>query len=92
MLVWCSFAAARASRLEAAQVLRVVQAVGGQHLDGHVPAQRQLLGLVDDPHAAPAHLAQDLVIPELLQGCGCIPGLGLTSLTRAVVRDLGLLH
>jgi hypothetical protein len=44
MLVWCSFAAARASRLEAAQVLRVVQAVGGQHLDGHVPGPARAAG------------------------------------------------
>ena len=53
--------------LEAAQLPRVEQGVAGQHLDGHVPAQGELLRLVDDPHAAAAHLPQDLVIPQLPQ-------------------------
>jgi len=47
--------------LEAAQVPRIEQGVGGQHLDGHEPAQRQLLGLVDDAHAAAAEDGLDLV-------------------------------
>jgi len=32
------------------------QAVEGEHLEGHVPAQRFLHGLVDHAHAAAAHL------------------------------------
>jgi hypothetical protein len=32
-----------------------------------VAAEGKLLGRVDDAHAAPAHLAQDLVAPQLLQ-------------------------
>jgi hypothetical protein len=39
--------------LEAAQLPRVEQSVGRQHLDGHVPAEGALLRLVDDAHAAP---------------------------------------
>jgi hypothetical protein len=35
-----------------------------QHLQGHPPAQGELLGLIDDPHAAPADLADDVEIPQ----------------------------
>ena len=35
-----------------------------QHLEGHVSAERDLLGLVDDAHAAAADFAQDAVIAE----------------------------
>src|SRR5262249_22488038 len=38
-----------------------------QHLQGHTPAQRQLLGLIDDAHAATADLAQNA---EVAQGRG----------------------
>ncbi len=38
--------------------------VGRQHLQGHQPAQRQLPGQVDHPHAAAADLGQDLVIAQ----------------------------
>jgi hypothetical protein len=33
-----------------------------------MPPQRDLLGLVDDAHPAPADLADDPVVAELLQG------------------------
>ena len=48
----------------------IEQHAPGQHLQGHVPSQRNLLGLVDDAHAAFADLAQDAIIPELQQGGG----------------------
>ena len=38
-----------------------------QHLQGDVPAQRVLLGLVDDAHAAAADLAEDAVVAQLPQ-------------------------
>jgi hypothetical protein len=44
--------------LETSQVPRVEQAVAGQHLQGDVPTQGLLFGLVDHPHAAPADLTQ----------------------------------
>jgi hypothetical protein len=50
---------------EALQVRRAQQAVKRQHLEGDVPAQRLLHRLVDHPHAAPAHLAQDAVLAQL---------------------------
>ena len=34
---------------------------GQDHLQGAEPVQRELAGQVDDPHAAPAQLAEDLV-------------------------------
>ena len=36
-----------------------------QDLQRHAAAQRDLLGLVDDPHAAPADLAEDPVVADL---------------------------
>ena len=44
-----------------------------QDLEGDVAAQRFLLGLEDDPHAAPADLAEDAEVAELL---GDLAGLG----------------
>jgi ParB-like chromosome segregation protein Spo0J len=41
--------------------------VRGQHLEGHAPAQCLLLGLVHDPHPAPADLAQDAIVTHLLE-------------------------
>jgi hypothetical protein len=48
--------------LEALQPARVSPARLGKDFEGHAPAQRQLLGLVDDPHAAAADLADDAVV------------------------------
>jgi hypothetical protein len=90
MFVWCSLATARLA-LEAAQVPWVDPGVGGQDLDGDVPAQGELLRLVDDAHAAPANLTQDLVIPQLPQRRRGGRGLGLTLLTWRF-RRLGLFH
>jgi len=91
MLVWCNFAADRASRWKRLQLPWVEQGVGGQHLDGDVPAQRELLRLVDDTHAATTHLTQDLVIPQLLQRRRG-RGPGQTLLTGGIVGGLGLFH
>jgi hypothetical protein len=53
--------------LEAVELARVEQGVAGQDLEGDVPAEGDLLGLVDDAHTAAADLAEDAVIPQLLQ-------------------------
>ena len=52
---------------EAGKVRRVQQRRGRQHLEGHVPAERFLLRLVNDAHAAPAHLTQDAIVAEAIQ-------------------------
>ena len=65
MLVWCSRATVSASRLKPLHGLFVGDGAEPQHLQGHVAAERGLLGLVDDAHAAAAELADD---PELAQG------------------------
>ena len=46
----------------------VAEHLRGQDLERHMPPQRDLLGLVDDAHPAPADLADDAVVAELLQG------------------------
>src|SRR2546430_12975672 len=45
----------------ALKVAGIEQCVSEQHLEGDVPAQRLLLGLVHDAHAAPADLAEDAI-------------------------------
>ena len=55
---------------EPLQQLRVPSRAGRQDLQGHAAAQRLLLGLVDDAHAAPADLAEDPVVAQLPQGRG----------------------
>ena len=51
--------------LEALQLPGVERGGERQHLQGHAPAERELLGLVDDAHAAPADLADDAEVAEL---------------------------
>ena len=57
----CSRATASASLRKRAQLVRPGVAAGQDHLQGHDPVQLQVPRLVDDAHAAPAQLAQDLV-------------------------------
>src|SRR5262249_47632519 len=45
-------------------VFRPVVARTQQALQGHLPPQRRLPGAVDDAHAAPAQLAEQLELPE----------------------------
>ena len=52
--------------LEPLPLLPVGEHLLGQDLQRHVPAQRDLFGLVDDPHAAAADLPQDAVIAQSL--------------------------
>ena len=48
--------------LEALQLARVEGRGERQHLQRHAPPQRDLLGLVDHAHAAPADFAQEAEI------------------------------
>ena len=66
MLVWCSRAADLASRQEPLEMAGVEQGVRRQDLERDVAAERLLLGLVDDPHAAAADLAEDAEVAEPL--------------------------
>ncbi len=67
MLVWCSLAAVCASRWNRRNCCGVEERLPGQHLYGHVPAERLLKGLVDDAHAAAADLAEDAEIAQPFQ-------------------------
>ena len=91
MLVWCSRAAARASRWNRSSSFGSRSPCGAQDLQGHAAAQRLLLGLVDDAHAAPADLADDPVVPQLLQRRGGAAGL-LGGVTRLAHAGLVVLH
>ena len=59
MLVWCSCAAERASVLEPPQVGPVGAEPRMHDLERHPVLERLVLGLVDDPHAPLADLAED---------------------------------
>ena len=50
--------------LEPPELLRVHRRRERQDLQGHPAAQRDLLGLVDDPHAAAADLAEDAEVAQ----------------------------
>ena len=67
MLVWCSRAAAFASRSNRRTCLGSSSDAGREHLQRHPPAQRLLLGLVDHAHAAAADLAEDAVVAQPLE-------------------------
>ncbi len=60
----------------------------GQHFEGHPPAERNLLGLINDTHAAPADLSQNPVITDLLQRLRCSPSLRLTFTVGFPLVDL----
>ena len=74
MLVWCSRAAALASRWKRIEDLGVEQPMVAQHLQGHATAQRLLLGLVDDPHPAAADLSQQIGSPPAARSSAPSPG------------------
>ena len=56
--------------LEALDELGIEEGGEGQDLEGDAPAERDLLGLVDHTHAAPAHLAEDAEVAEGPSGSG----------------------
>ena len=65
MFVWCSLAAAFASRSNRRRLAGSRNTAGRQHLQGDAPAERHLLGLVDDAHPAPADLAEDAEVAQV---------------------------
>ena len=65
ILVWCSRATVSASRWNRCIASSSATAPNRRTFERHAAAERGLLGLVDDAHAAPADLADD---PELAQG------------------------
>ena len=64
MLVWCSLAAASASRRKRSTALGVRPRPPAEHLQRHPAVERHLHRLVDDAHAAAAQLADDLEVAE----------------------------
>ena len=67
MLGWWSRATASASIRNRAEVARAGVAAAADHLQGDQAVQAALPGLVDDAHAAPAELAEDLVAGQFRQ-------------------------
>ena len=79
--IWTMFgcrsrATASASTRNRASDLGAGQGAGVQHLQGDLALQLGLPGTVDDPHAAPAQHAQDLVAGDLGIGRGPVRRLG----------------
>ena len=64
--MWCNRAAALASRWNRINWIDPNCRLSGQDLQGHVTAEALLHGLVDDPHAAPADLAEDPIVAQSL--------------------------
>ena len=62
-----------------------------QDLQRHAAAQRDLLGLVHDPHATPADLAEDPVVADLAQGWIRGPSVAGLIHVLALPATLGLL-
>ena len=76
--------------LESPALLGVAEHVAGQQLERDVAAERNLLGLVHDPHAPMADLAQDVEVAELPRrwrlsrserGRRCVPRVVASSTT-----------
>ena len=60
--------------LESLEAARVDGRGEREDLERDPPPQRDLLGLVDDPHPAPAHLAQEAKVAELADARGISSG------------------
>jgi hypothetical protein len=54
--------------MEAADLILAASGPRGEHLQGDLPAEALLLGLVDDPHAAAADLAEDPIVSQAVRG------------------------
>ena len=67
MLVWCNWAAARASRSNRFTCAGSGIAWAARTFERDPPAERLLLGLVDDPHAAASGLAKHPEVAQPLQ-------------------------
>ena len=77
--------------LEAGELLLVEHRGEGQHFQGDAAAERDLLGFVDDAHAAAADLAEDAEVAEVdfarcwMLDTGCWMGRGLVGQLRSDV-------
>ncbi len=74
---------------EAVQGLGVAEGAARQDLQRHATAEGDLLGLVDDPHAAAADLAEEAEVADLSRGRR---GLGRLAAARVLADLLGLLE
>ena len=74
--------------LEPQHLLGVGESRIGQNLEGDPPTQRLLLGLVDDPHAAPADLAKNPVVAQSLQPRRGVNGHAAGGLVGAVGAEV----
>ncbi len=70
MLGCCSDEAARGLPLQALEGLRVACQLLGQELERHAAAELEILGLVDDAHAAAAEPGEDPVVRDRLADHG----------------------
>ena len=83
MLVWCSLAAASASRRKRSHRLGGQAQAAAEDLQGHPAVERDLPGLVDDAHAAAAQLADDLEVAQALrQGIQFVHGRAVSKIRR----------
>ena len=76
----CKRATASASARKRCRCVAVGEVAAQEHLQRHHAPQPAVPGLVDDPHAAPAHLRQDLVVAHAL---GAAPPRSGTGPARA---------
>ena len=78
--------------LQTQHVLGGGQMLGPGHLQSHHPVELSLPGLVDDAHAAPGDLAQQLVVAHGCRACslavGSIPSAATTLCASAPRRSL----
>ena len=79
MWVWCSRGRGAGLAPEPLQPGRVAEVMERERLQGHVPAQRFLDRLVDDPHAARSDAAEQEVVAQALRASAAPrrSGLGL---------------
>ena len=61
-----------------------------QYFESNVPAQRNLLGLIDDTHTPTPDLAQDSIFAQLSAGWNRIVEMGQGKLRIGKLRDSGL--
>ena len=92
MLVWCSLAARPGLALEPPALLGVAEQLRRQDLQGDVPAQRDLLGLVDDPHAAAADLAERCDSRPAARGAASAPDFAVLVAVDRLVGQGDVLH
>ena len=84
MLGWCSSGRVADLAEEAVEHAAAVDQVAADDLEHFHPAHERVLGQVDDAHAAPAQLADDLVVGVVGQARGQRAGRGRRRIRAAV--------